>query len=182
MKESRKKLLQRIYDYDQLEGTPLQINFDDSDTNIDFDTLQNDVYYLKLHGYISEFASTLSSYSLVLTEKGEQFVENDFKSPSEIPTGNVFNIENATNSVIGTQANVTMNIEHSIQEAKEQINSSTSEDKEELHQIISLLEMVVNNQIPAQKGLLSKFSATIQRNSWIASPITSIFLKWLTTL
>ena len=93
----------------------------------------------------------------------------------------IFNIENATNSVIGTQANVTMNIEHSIQEAKEQINSSTSEDKEELQQIISLLEMVVNNQIPAQKGLLSKFTSVIQKNSWIASPISSILLNWLLT-
>lgn len=91
----------------------------------------------------------------------------------------IFNIENPTNSVIGTQTNVTVNIDNSIHEAKEQVNSSDSEDKEELQQIISLLEMVVNNQVPAQKGLLSKFTSVIQRNSWIASPISSILLNWL---
>lgn len=93
----------------------------------------------------------------------------------------IFNIENATNSVIGTQPTVTMNINNSIQDAKDQIASSASIDKEELQQIISLLEMVVNNQLPAQKGLLSKFASVIQRNSWIASPISSILLNWLLT-
>ncbi len=93
----------------------------------------------------------------------------------------IFNIENATNSVIGMQSTVTLNINSSIQEAKEQIASSDSGDKEELQQIISLLEMVVNNQVPAQKGLLSKFVSVIQRNSWISSPISSILLNWLLT-
>ena len=93
----------------------------------------------------------------------------------------IFNIGNATNSVIGMQSAVTMNINSSIQEAKEQIASSDSDDKDELQQIISLLEMVVNNQVPAQKGLLSKFTSVIQRNSWIASPISSILLNWLLT-
>lgn len=93
----------------------------------------------------------------------------------------IFNIGNATNSVIGMQSTVTMNINSSIQEAKEQIASSDSDDKEELQKIISLLEMVVNNQVPAQKGLLSKFSAVMQRNSWITGAISSVLLNWLLT-
>lgn len=102
------------------------------------------------------------------------------KSEHQSPA-NIFNIGTANNSVIGTQSIVTMNINSSIQEAKEQIASSNSNDKEELQQIITLLEMVANNQIPAQKGLLSKFASVIQRNSWIASPISSILLNWLLT-
>ncbi len=93
----------------------------------------------------------------------------------------VFNIGNATNSVIGMQSTVTMNINSSIQGARDQIASSNSCDKEELQQIISLLEMVINNQVPAQKGLLSKFSAVMQRNSWITGTISSILLNWLLT-
>lgn len=92
---------------------------------------------------------------------------------------NIFNIGTASNSVIGTQSNVTMNITGSIQKAKEKINSSNPNDKEELMQIISLLEMIVNNQIPAQKGLLSKFSTVMERNSWITGTISSILLNWL---
>lgn len=63
----------------------------------------------------------------------------------------------------------------------EQIENSTSPDKEELQQIINLLEMVLNNQVPAQKGLLSKFSAVLERNSWITGSIASALLSWLTT-
>lgn len=100
---------------------------------------------------------------------------------SETKATNIFNIGNASNSVIGTQSVVTMNITSSIQEAKERINSSDSDDKEDLKQIINLLEMVVNNQVPAQGGLLSKFSSVIQRNAWISSPISSIVLNWLIT-
>lgn len=93
----------------------------------------------------------------------------------------IFNIENATGSIIGTQSNFTMNYSDSIHQVKEQIENSTSPDKEELQQIINLLEMVLNNQVPAQKGLLSKFSAVLERNSWITGSIASALLSWLTT-
>lgn len=72
-----------------------------------------------------------------------------------------------------------MNIGNTIQKTREQINSSSSTDKEELLEIINLLEKVVNGQTPVKKGLLSKFSDAIQKNSWITSPITSILLNWL---
>lgn len=103
---------------------------------------------------------------------------SEYNAKTEKATA-IFNIENATNSVIGMQSTVTMNINHSIQEAKEKIETSNSKDKEELKQIISLLEMVVNNQVPAQKGLLSKFSAVMERNSWITGSVSSILLNWL---
>lgn len=182
MKDSRKNLLQLIYNYDQTEGAPLQISADGSDIGYDSYTLRNDITYLKSNGYITEPLSILRTYTLALTEKGESFVENDFKMPSENPINNIFNIENATNSVIGMQSNVTLNVNDTIRKTREQIDSCDSDDKSELHQIITLLEMVINNQIPATKGLLSKFSAVIQRNSWIASPVTSVILHWLTTL
>lgn len=93
----------------------------------------------------------------------------------------IFNIGSAHGSIIGTQSNVTLNYTESIQQAKEQIASSDSPDKEELQQIISLLEMVVNNQVPPQKGLFSKFSAVMERNSWITGTLASAFLNWLMT-
>ena len=92
-----------------------------------------------------------------------------------------FNIGTANNSVIGTQSTVTLNINSSIQSAREQIATSNSNDKEELQQIVALLEMVVTNQVPAQKGLLSKFSAVMERNSWITGTVSSILLNWLLT-
>lgn len=91
----------------------------------------------------------------------------------------IFNIGTANGSVIGTQANVTFSYNESIKYAKKQIDSTESPDKQELHQIISLLEMVVNNQVPPQKGLFSKFSAVMERNSWITSTIATTLLNWL---
>lgn len=105
--------------------------------------------------------------------------ESQYKQKSAHPNHLTFNIGTANNSVIGTQATVTMNINSSIQDAKNQITASNSNDKEELQRLISVLEMVVNNQVPAQKGLLSKFSAVMERNSWITGTISSILLNWL---
>lgn len=104
----------------------------------------------------------------------------EYNSKTEPPSVS-FHIENATNSMIGTQSNFTVNINGSIQEAREQINSSNSKDKEELLEFINLLEEISKNQEPIKQGLLSKFSSVIQRNSWIASPISSIVLNLLLT-
>ena len=106
--------------------------------------------------------------------------ESEYKD-MQISTSPVFNIQNAYGSVIGTQANVTLNYNDAIQATKEQIASTDSPDKEELQQIVSLLEMVVNNQVPVQKGLFSKFSEVMERNSWITSAISSTLLGWLMT-
>lgn len=106
----------------------------------------------------------------------------EFEQQKSLQTGNpTFNIQNAYGSVIGTQSSVILNYNDSIQHLKDQINSTESNDKEELKQLCSLLEMVVNNQVPVQKGLLTKFSAVMERNSWITSAITSTLLGWLTT-
>ena len=186
MRNSCKYLLQMIYNHSQTVATPLQINSDGSDSNSDSSTLWNDINYLKTNGYVIEPISILRSYTLALTEKGERFVENGFQSletyPSikEATTQNIFHIENASNSVIGTQSHVTLHINDAVQQAGEQINSSNSNEKEELQKIIDILEKVVTNQLPAKKGLLSNSLNLIQKNSWIASPITSILLNWLT--
>lgn len=106
--------------------------------------------------------------------------ETEYKKQSQSNTP-TFHVENAYGSVIGTQENVTLNYNESIKNAKELISSSNSNDKEDLQQIISLLEMVVDNQIPIQKGLFSKFSAVMERNSWITGTISSTLLSWLLT-
>ena len=62
---------------------------------------------------------------------------------------------------------------------KEQVQSSSSPDKDDLQQLLSLLEMLVNDRIPAQKGMFSKFSDVMERNSWITSAISSTLLGWL---
>lgn len=93
--------------------------------------------------------------------------EAQVKKKSATSASTIFNIGTATGSVIGTQSVVNMNYNDSIQNAKKQLESSASPDKEDLKQIINLLEMVVNNQVPVSKGLFSRFSAVMERNSWL---------------
>lgn len=92
-----------------------------------------------------------------------------------------FHIENAYGSVIGTQSVVNMNYQTAVPALREQINKSDSCDKEDLNKIIDLLQMVLDGQVPASKGLFSKFSEILERNSWITGSIASTLLTWLTT-
>lgn len=107
--------------------------------------------------------------------------EAQFSKSRATESNTIFNIGTAYGSVIGTQSVVNMNYNSSIQSAREQIATSDARDKEELNQIINLLEMIVHNQVPISKGLFSKFSEVMERNSWITGSIASTLLGWLTT-
>ena len=74
---------------------------------------------------------------------------------------------------------MTMNINNSIQDIIELINASNSNDKDELCKIIKILESAFNEQIPIKKGMLSKFSDVMERNSWITGSISSLILNWM---
>lgn len=107
--------------------------------------------------------------------------EAQYHSKQSMHSVTTFNIQNAYGSVIGSQSSVVMNYNAAIQNAKKEIEASNSPDKEDLDKIISLLEMIVNNQLSPQKGLFSKFSSVMERNSWITGTITSTLLGWLTS-
>lgn len=91
----------------------------------------------------------------------------------------IFNVQNAYNSVIGTDNHVTFNYDASIQELKRQVSESHSSDKAEMDKIVALLEMMVNNQVPPSKGLFSKFSAVMERHSWLSNSVAATVLGWL---
>lgn len=107
--------------------------------------------------------------------------EVEHKNSNTNTNQSVFNIQNAYGSVIGSGNTATINYNNSIQEIKNAIAESESADKEELKQIVTLLEMIVNNQIPASKGLFSRFSEVMERNSWITGSIAGSLLSWLMT-
>lgn len=107
--------------------------------------------------------------------------EAQYNSRQKIDSAPTFHIENAYGSVIGTQTGVTLNYGTAIREARNQVESTDSSDKEDLQQIINLLEMVVNDQVTPHKGLFSKFSAVMERNSWITGSISAALLSWLTS-
>lgn len=100
----------------------------------------------------------------------------------------VFNIGSATGSVIGTQASVNfhynynadmLDIGKEIGKIRKQIDAASSPDKEELGKIVDLLEEIVRDKKPVEKGILSRFSDVMQRHEWITSPVMSVLLSWL---
>lgn len=91
----------------------------------------------------------------------------------------IFNIENAYGSVIGTGNSATINYNASIQSLMEQVKQSDSPDKEDMEKIVSLLEMIINNQVPPSKGLFSKFSGIMERHSWLSNSVAATILGWL---
>ncbi len=112
----------------------------------------------------------------------QAFILTEVEYKNKQNSSNVtYQINNAYGSVIGNQSNFTLNYSSSINELRDTINKSDSQDKEELNKIVNLLEMITNNEVPASKGILSKFTETIQKNSWITSHIAAIILKWLTS-
>lgn len=127
-------------------------------------------------------ADAITQYAFGMASELRAYYQTTNEYNSKPETASIsFHIENATNSIIGTQSHFTMNINGSIQKAREQISSSDSADKEELQQIIDLLEQISESQAPIKQGILSRFSSVIQRNAWIASPIASIALNLLLT-
>lgn len=114
---------------------------------------------------------------IVVTHKGLNYKEFEHQSESS----SVFNINNAYGSVIGTQQNVTLNYKTSLSQLKNNVNSCNSDDKESLQTIISLLEMIIDNQVPPNKGIFSKFSVIMERNSWFTSAVSSTIMSWLMT-
>lgn len=106
--------------------------------------------------------------------------ESEYKERQDTAS-NVFNIGTAYGSVIGTQTSVMLNYNESIERFRRQVDEQeASPDKEQMNQIISLLEMITANQLPVQKGLFSRFSALMEKHAWISSAVSSTILSWLT--
>ena len=72
-----------------------------------------------------------------------------------------------------------LDIGKEIVEIRKQIDAANSPDKEELGKIVDLLEEIVRDKKPVEKGILSRFSDVMQRHEWITSPVMSVLLSWL---
>ena len=90
-------------------------------------------------------------------------------------------VENAYNAVIGSGNMIVVSYSEELENLKAKVSSEDFPDKQELEKLISLLEMVVNGQVPVSKGLFSKFLHVMEKNSWITGAVTGVLLNWLTS-
>lgn len=91
----------------------------------------------------------------------------------------VFNIGAAYGSIIGNPASATINYVQVVDDIKKQLENSETPDKQELCEVIKLLEQITSNQQPVKQGMFSKFSAAMERNSWFTASVTAALLSWL---
>ena len=114
--------------------------------------------------------------------KAYSLSETEYTQSREKHETAVYNIGNAYGSVIGNSSNATINYQMGFQEMRERAAFENTPDREQVEKLISLVEMMVNGEVPAQKGLLSRFSETMEKHSWLTSSISSLLLSWLTQL
>lgn len=174
MTDSRKNLLQLIYEHDQSVGGPLQIGIDGSDIGSDRLILRNDVSYLKDHGYIYEPTNIIRSYCLALTEKGEEFVESDFQRQSAAQTS--FNFSGATisNATIGnenTVGSMVYNASFSLSDLEKLFAQRPDEEKEKLDEILELLHDIAADDVPVTQGTFSTVVDFIKQHVELKIPI-----------
>ncbi|MCL2235476.1 MAG: hypothetical protein FWB98_03420 [Defluviitaleaceae bacterium] len=93
----------------------------------------------------------------------------------------IYNFGSMQGSSIGSHGYVTINYNNCLEDMRKRIEAENSPDKVELEQIANLLEMILNGQVPSQKGLFSKFSEVMERNSWISGAVASTIFSWLAT-
>ena len=97
-------------------------------------------------------------------------------------SGNTYiTVENANNSVIGNNNSITLNSEQILSDMRTQANEYP-QDKEELEQIISLIEEIYQEKTPVKKGMLSRFSKTIAKHPWLMELISKLLATFISSL
>lgn len=97
-------------------------------------------------------------------------------------SGTTINIGVANGSVIGNGNTATINYQSNIADLRKRVEQEASPDREQMNKLLDLLQMVIDNQVPAQKGLFARFSSVMENHSWLSSAVASTLLTWLTQL
>lgn len=92
----------------------------------------------------------------------------------------VNNPKSISNSSAGNNNIATSNYQQLLSEIKAKVEKC-EEDKEELQQIISLLELIANDKVQPTKGILSSFYSLMERHSWLKISVSGFILSFLTS-
>ncbi len=102
-------------------------------------------------------------------------------SPSSQTTSTIYNIGNASNSIIGNQQQAILkNSSFSIEDLKKLVEFYGNNDKEQLYELVSLLQKSLEDD-DFHKSKLSKFSDLIAKHSWLPTAIAQIVSAFIQT-
>lgn len=151
---SHKGLISDSKDYNVISFEP---NVDDIQVGDDIYCPMKKKHYIITNTDIKTFHGKLHSF--------DAYFENNFTKPTQNMT---FNTYNPNNSVIGTQQNVTLNINDCFNNLQKQIEQQPFEDKEQLYELLNLLKSETsNNQI--NNSVFSKFKDLFNKHAiWLS--------------
>ncbi|WP_195969819.1 hypothetical protein [Intestinimonas butyriciproducens] len=185
MKQSRIELLKQIYAYDQAEGGPLTIPLESEETGEylpNVKELEGDIEYLEREGYIVQPLNICMAYIVALTEKGEDFLENNCAKP--VHQVSTFDFSGATinNSVIAHEATsntINCHAEDALAEIQALVAQKPVEDQTLLKELLDELRVMQHSNQPIEKGKLSRFYEVMKKSSDLLLPLAKFFVEIL---
>lgn len=149
----------------------------------DTDILPEDWVTSESSGEEFYIEDTLSSMGLnrdsVFAKKAYYLTKVEYKNLNKSSPQITFNINDAQNSIIGTQHNATMTNNLSDSKIIDLINEKCGEDREQMLELLSTINAVVQNNIPVQKGTFSRFSDMAAKHSWLLGPMSQKLINHL---
>lgn len=121
------------------------------------------------------------SRTCTLTKRAFEAVDNDFMMPDSEPNSPSFNFYAPVNqSIIGTQTRAELTNYINMSEIRERIERDGGDDKAELHEALNQVERIVERGEYVDRGMLSRFSAVMERHSWFTGSIMDLLLGFVT--
>ena len=171
MTESCKQLLSRVYNDQKTSTRPSCIELDSA-------ALCYDAEYLTQNGYVTQPSQGAGVLILSITEKGQQFVENGFITPSPVSGSSSFHFNGNTtftNSVVGAGISgnqFTFHNNSSLAELETLIRSKPTDDQKVLNEMLEILREIHDSEKPVEKGRLSRFYELVKKSSDLVLPIS----------
>lgn len=128
--------------------------------------------------YIIEISNQAIKDEIILLRAYTQTkleIENSKKQTENVS----FNIQNANGSIIGTQSNANITNSYNLDELQTSINKEDQPDKEQINELINMLKAITENNVPIQKGTLSKFEDLLAKHEWLTGALAQSLFGWL---
>ncbi|KYG95676.1 hypothetical protein ABEW24_23800 [Paenibacillus jamilae] len=102
--------------------------------------------------------------------------ESQHKKQSNSSSSVTFHISDVQNSIIGSQQNATLTNNFSDKQITDYIDKNCGPDKELMTEMLSMVNAVIENNVPVQKGTFSRFSETASKYGWLLGAVTTKLL------
>ncbi|CDN37054.1 hypothetical protein [Bacillus thuringiensis] len=125
-----------------------------------------------------------SLHEIIPAHAGRVYFEMKEKSNTMNPSGStVFNIQQATNSILGNQQHASINqTTINFESLKELVASKGEADNPEIQELIALLQNHLEQNTPLEKGMLSRFGDVLAQHPWLSNPLGQWIIQALTGL